>query len=215
MASNGRQRSEPGRREARRRSPDRRNAIIAILLMAAAVLMFIALVSYDPSDEANADVHLTDLFKVFTGDPGARAKADTAHNWLGLVGAILSDFLVKSTIGYAVYCIPVLVMFWGWITLRKGDVRQGVTITNYTLVGALLVSAAFGMLRLILVGSAPRNGMERGCGGLRCFHSGPAAGAGGRSGSAPGRHTDHGCARGRSGHPSDLRPCPKALARRP
>ncbi len=158
MAPNGRQRSEPGKREARRRSPDRRNAIIAILMMAAAVLMFIALVSYDPSDEANTDIHLTDLFKVFTGDPAARAKADTAHNWLGLVGAILSDFLVKSTIGYSVFCIPVLVMFWGWIILRKGDVRQGVTITNYTLIGALLVSAAFGMLRLILVGSAP--GME-------------------------------------------------------
>jgi len=158
MAPNGRQRSEPARREARKRSPDRRDAIIAILMMAAAVLMFIALVSYEPTDEASADIHLTDLLKVFTGDPAARAKADTAHNWLGLVGAILSDFLIKSTIGYSVFCVPVLLMFWGWTILRKGDVRQGVTITNYTLVGALLVSTAFGMLRLILTGNAP--GME-------------------------------------------------------
>jgi S-DNA-T family DNA segregation ATPase FtsK/SpoIIIE len=124
-------------------------------MMAAAVLLFIALVSHDPADEANADIHGTDLLKVFSGDAQARAKADTTQNWLGLIGAVISDFFIKSTIGYAVFALPLLLFFWGWVILRKSDSRPAVIITNYTIVGALLVSASFGMLRLILGDSSP------------------------------------------------------------
>jgi hypothetical protein len=158
MAPRGRQRSESQRGEGKRSSGDRRTAILALLLLAASLLIFLALVSYDAADEANADIHATDLLKVFTGDTAARAKADTAHNWLGLTGAILSDFLIKSTIGYAVFVVPVLMFFWGWVILRKLETRPAVVITNTTLIGSLLVSASFGMLRLILGEDSP--GME-------------------------------------------------------
>lgn len=158
MAAHRRQRAEPQSREGNRSSLDRRIAILAILMIAAAVLLSIALVSHDPADEANADIRATDLLKVFTGDALARAKADTTHNWLGLIGAVISDFFIKSTIGYAVFALPLLLFFWGWVILRKSDIRPAVIITNYTIVGALLVSASFGMLRLILGDSSP--GME-------------------------------------------------------
>jgi len=146
------------RGEGKRSSRGRRSAIFALLLIAASVLIFLALVSYNPADEANADIHATDLLKVFAGDPGARAKADTAQNWLGLSGAILSDFLIKSTIGYAVFVLPVLMLFWGWVILRRLESRPAVAITNTALIGSLLVSASFGMLRLILREDSP--GME-------------------------------------------------------
>jgi S-DNA-T family DNA segregation ATPase FtsK/SpoIIIE len=158
MASRGRQNSESHQREVKKPSTDRRTAILALLLMAAAILIFLALVSYDASDEANADIHATDLLKVFTGDSAARAKADTAHNWLGLGGAILSDVLIKSTIGYAIFVLPVLMLFWGWVIFRKTETRPAVTITNIALIGSLLVSSSFGMLRLILGEDSP--GME-------------------------------------------------------
>jgi S-DNA-T family DNA segregation ATPase FtsK/SpoIIIE len=158
MASRGRQNPESRQREGKKPSADRRTAILALLLMAAAILIFLALVSYDAADEANADIHAADLLKVFTGDSAARAKADTAHNWLGLGGAILSDFLIKSTIGYAVFVLPLLMLFWGWVIFRKAETRPAVTITNIALIGSLLVSSSFGMLRLILGEDSP--GME-------------------------------------------------------
>jgi S-DNA-T family DNA segregation ATPase FtsK/SpoIIIE len=127
-------------------------------MIAAAVLVLLALVSYDPYDEATADVRLTDLVKVLTGDAQARAKADTIHNWLGLAGAILSDTLIKSTIGYSVFVLPLLLAFWGWTILRRSDTRKSVVLTNYAVIAALLVSASFGLLRLLLAPGGP--GME-------------------------------------------------------
>ncbi len=129
---------------------ERKANVIALLMMTSAMLMFLALVSYNAADEANADVQFTDLFKVFSGDPIVKAKADTAQNWLGLVGAIISDFLIKSTVGYSVLCFPVLLMLAGWTILRNGDMRRLIVIVNYTLVSALLLSASFGMIRLIV-----------------------------------------------------------------
>ncbi len=137
------------RRKSSAGASGRKRSILALLLMAFALLVFLALVSYDAGDEAAADVHPSDLLKVFSGDALAQAKADTAHNWLGLVGAIMSDFLIKSTVGYAVFGLPVLLMLYGWTLLRRGDYHRLVVITNYTIMGMLLVSASFGMMRLI------------------------------------------------------------------
>jgi DNA segregation ATPase FtsK/SpoIIIE, S-DNA-T family len=146
------------RRSAGNQDSRRKSAILAVLLIATSLLMFLALISYDPTDEANADIHLTDLFKVFTGDPEVRVKADTAHNWLGLVGAIISDFLIKSTLGYPVFVLPVLLMLFGWNMLRGEDLGRIVRAANYTLIGTILLSTAFGMTRLIV--GADALGME-------------------------------------------------------
>ena len=128
----------------------RKQAILALLLMAMALLLFLALASYDPSDEANADTRVTDLAKLVTGDAQMQARADTTRNWLGLAGAIISDFLVKSTVGYSVLFLPAVLMLFGWTLLRRGDLRKVVVLTNYVIVLALLVSTSFGMLRLMV-----------------------------------------------------------------
>ncbi len=145
------------KRGAPRDSERRRQSIIAILMMTCAVLMFLALASYDAADEANADVRAGDLFKVFTSDPVVKAKADTAQNWLGLVGAVISDILIKSTFGYSIFFLPVLLMYAGWLLIRQADFHRFVIIANYTVIGAVLISSSFGMIRLISGGSP---GME-------------------------------------------------------
>ena len=136
----------------------RRRAIMGILMMVAGLLVLIALVSYDAGDEGAADVHVPDLLKVLTGDPAARAKADVARNGLGLVGAIIADLLIKSTVGYAVFVLPLLMLLWGWNILRKGNLRTTVVLTNYAVISALLVSGTFGMLRILMEPGGP--GME-------------------------------------------------------
>ncbi|HTS00560.1 MAG TPA: DNA translocase FtsK [Bacteroidota bacterium] len=127
----------------------RRGAVAAILLIAAAALVLIAVVTYDAGDESRINLHGSDLSGVLTGDPNVRAAADTVRNGLGLVGALLADLLINDTVGYAVIVLPALLFFWGWTLLRRGSPRSALVVTNYAIVVALLVAAAFGMVRLV------------------------------------------------------------------
>ncbi len=140
-------------RSSAKQGSTRKTSIFALLLMAFAILIFLALVSYDASDEANADLRFTDIYKVFTADPIVKAKADTAHNWLGLVGSMISEFLIKSTIGYSIFSLPFLLMVFGWTILRRKQFHRLFVITNYTLVFSLLLAMVFGMMRVISNGA--------------------------------------------------------------
>jgi S-DNA-T family DNA segregation ATPase FtsK/SpoIIIE len=123
-------------------------------MIVAALLVLIALVTYDAADESH-NVRASDLTGVVTGDQNVRAMADTVHNGLGLVGAILSDFLINATVGYAVVVLPLLILLWGWTILRRGNARSSLVITNYTIVSAVLVSVSFGMIALITAPGGP------------------------------------------------------------
>jgi DNA segregation ATPase FtsK/SpoIIIE, S-DNA-T family len=146
--------SSSTRRADSRKGSSQKKAVVSILMMAAALLLFIAFVSYDVADEG-LGVRFSDLFRAFTSDAEARAKADLVHNALGLAGAWLSNIFIKETIGYAVFVLPFLLGLWGWTILRGRDVVRSVQITNYTLAAALLFSSVFGMSRLIFTDAGP------------------------------------------------------------
>ncbi len=153
MAQPGRLRNTaaaPAKREPSRPRSNRQPAILAILLIASAVLILIALATYTAGDEATAGgVRLSHLWGVLTGDQEAKRLLDTTHNGLGLVGVIVSDFLIRGTVGYSIYAFPVLLLLWGWTILRRSDFRRAIIITNYSIIWAFLISASFGMIRRI------------------------------------------------------------------
>jgi S-DNA-T family DNA segregation ATPase FtsK/SpoIIIE len=126
--------------------------VIGILLLTAGLLTLIALVSYDVADES-LGIRGRDLWGGLAGHPEAQEKADRIHNALGLTGAYLADVLIKFTIGYSVLVLPLLMIFWGWSILRRYREGTAAQISNYLIAGAILVSAAFGMVRLILPAS--------------------------------------------------------------
>jgi len=149
-----RRKSTHGRSETKsksRRSPDagRKLDIIGILMMAAAVLLLLAVISYSPSDESVADLGPGDLLRLFGGDPDIQARADLTKNWLGLVGAILAGFIIRSTVGYFALAFPILLGIWGWHIFRKLDARTLAYYTNYSIVFIFLVASFFGILRLV------------------------------------------------------------------
>jgi DNA segregation ATPase FtsK/SpoIIIE, S-DNA-T family len=145
--------SSPRKVESRRGSGQKK-AVISILMIAGALLLFIALVTYDVADEG-LGVRFSDLFRALSSDAEARAKADLVHNALGLAGAYLSNIFIKDTVGYSVFALPLLLGLWGWTILRGRDLGRVVQITNYTVVAALLISACFGMSRLVFTESGP------------------------------------------------------------
>ncbi|HEY4643396.1 MAG TPA: DNA translocase FtsK 4TM domain-containing protein, partial [Bacteroidota bacterium] len=95
---------------------------------------------------------LTELYKVFTGDELMRLRAESTGNWLGLFGAILSNFLINGTFGYGIITLPLLLFAWGWAMLRGGGHRSLIHLTGYTVLAVLWLSSALGMARVVLPG---------------------------------------------------------------
>lgn len=91
-----------------------RYRIIAVLIAVSAALLLIALLSYTAKDEANAELTMRDVMGVMRGDDALRVKFETTHNWLGLLGAVLSHWFYHATIGIWSLCFPVLMLFWAY-----------------------------------------------------------------------------------------------------
>lgn len=117
-------------------------AFIGILL---SFMMLLCLVSYTSDDQASGDVA---IWKIFTNDPDVAAKAERTHNWLGLLGAIVSNWLINSTIGYAIVVFPVLLMMLLWAYLREKNLQKLIVPTSYTLAFGLLFASINGTIRL-------------------------------------------------------------------
>ncbi len=130
-----------------KKNSHQRSQVFSFLLIGFGIMALLSLMSYAPGDEANGDIRFSDLYKVFTNDPLIQQKSELTSNWLGLFGAILSNFLINGTVGLFSFLVPALMLMWGWTMLRKGDIRRLVYFSNYAIVLALLGAAFFGLLR--------------------------------------------------------------------
>jgi S-DNA-T family DNA segregation ATPase FtsK/SpoIIIE len=81
----------------------RLNELIGLLMLVAAILLLLALVSYRPTDPSLNTV-------------GGYAIGRPAHNWIGLVGAWISDLLLQLE-GITAFCLPLLAGALGWTWL--------------------------------------------------------------------------------------------------
>jgi S-DNA-T family DNA segregation ATPase FtsK/SpoIIIE len=131
--------------------PDERiRHVTAILLILFSVLLLLALVSYTPLDQANADVGARDVVgSMISNNPAISAMADTTENWLGLLGAFIANFLINSTIGYATLAFPVLLGFWGWTIFSGTEYGRATRISLYSLLVLTLVASMFGTMQLV------------------------------------------------------------------
>ncbi|MDI6780089.1 MAG: DNA translocase FtsK [Bacteroidota bacterium] len=131
-----------------RSKTDRKKQILAVLMMLFALLLIIAIFSYSQLDEQYTEVSFFDLFKL-PFDEGLKANAAQVTNALGLVGAIISNILINRTVGYAIVIMPVMLLVWGWVILRKQDWTNTLKLTNYALIIAILFSATMGVTNQI------------------------------------------------------------------
>ena len=85
----------------------RLNEMLGLIVLVAAGLLLLALVSYTPSDPSFNTV-------------GGTAGAHPAHNWTGLVGAYLADLLLQS-LGLAILFVPFMLLRIGvsWMRSRR------------------------------------------------------------------------------------------------
>ena len=90
----------------------RRIRIAAILLGLFAVLLLVALLTYTTRDEINAQLTSRDLLGVVRGDEAVRVRFETTHNWLGLLGALISHWFYTATVGVWSVGLPIMLFFW-------------------------------------------------------------------------------------------------------
>jgi DNA segregation ATPase FtsK/SpoIIIE, S-DNA-T family len=81
----------------------RLNEVTGMVLLVAASLLFLALASYRPTDPSFNTV-------------GAAGRP--VHNWIGVLGASLSDLLLQLE-GVAAFMIPLMLVALGWTWLRS------------------------------------------------------------------------------------------------
>jgi S-DNA-T family DNA segregation ATPase FtsK/SpoIIIE len=98
---------------------NRLNELIGFLCIVTAILVGLALISYSPRDAA---------FNV-----SASGADKLTHNWMGPVGAYMSDLLFQL-FGFAAFLLPVAVGILGWRWCRSQAIdSQAATLTGYVL----------------------------------------------------------------------------------
>ncbi len=112
-------------------------------------LVLLAFVSYTPFDEASASVSFSDFLGLLTADESVRARADVTHNWLGLLGAVISHFFYNNTVGYISLCFPIVGLLWSYRLFTSGVSRRLIRNTGYMVVGSILLAALIGTTQRI------------------------------------------------------------------
>jgi DNA segregation ATPase FtsK/SpoIIIE, S-DNA-T family len=107
------------------------NVFLGMVVTLASILLFLALVTYHPSDPS---------FNTASG-----ADSHTIHNWIGLLGAGLSDVLLQS-FGIVVFLLPVLLAGLGWAWLRSRSAGSAILRWMGLALTMIFMPAMFGLL---------------------------------------------------------------------
>lgn len=128
-------------------SPEKKKKLLGIFLVILALLIFLSILTYSRYDESYFSYKFLDLFG-FGSNPELTNKAATTHNWLGIFGAYVSHFLIRSTIGYFSIIFPVIMFIWGYSILRKiNEYKLALYLSNFLIVMGILLSTFFGMIQ--------------------------------------------------------------------
>jgi S-DNA-T family DNA segregation ATPase FtsK/SpoIIIE len=108
------------------------NEMLGLVVLVAAGLLLLSLISYTPSDPSFNTV-------------GGGAGLHPAHNWTGLVGAYFSDLLLQ-TFGVAVLFVPLVLVRLGVSWMRSRAVGSGAAKTAGLALWLVFAPAAIALL---------------------------------------------------------------------
>jgi DNA segregation ATPase FtsK/SpoIIIE, S-DNA-T family len=126
----------------------RLNEMLGLVVLVAAVLLLLSLVTYNPADPSLNTV-------------GGAAGARPAHNWAGLVGAYTADILLQI-LGVAVLLTPIVMGRIGIAWLRSRPVGSTVVKASGLLMWLVFAPAAIALLpgQMLWRGAIPISGVE-------------------------------------------------------
>ncbi len=126
-------------------SVEKKKKLFGLVLSVLAMLIFLSILSYSSNDTTvllgKDDLNLFNIH-------GEKAnRIISINNWIGIVGAHISYFLIHSTIGFASVIFPVIMFIWGYTILRNDEAKTALYLSNFFIVIGLIFSAFFGLIR--------------------------------------------------------------------
>lgn len=120
----------------------------AFLSLLVLLFLSVSVISYNKSDIERSSVSVKDLFGLFSGEPEILARQATTQNWLGLLGAFLSDLLINKSFGYSVLILLFLGMYISLSLFRRNlDSRKIVFNSLFWILITLFLSGFLGTIR--------------------------------------------------------------------
>ncbi|MGQ9644066.1 MAG: DNA translocase FtsK 4TM domain-containing protein, partial [Ignavibacterium sp.] len=119
---------------------EKKNKIFGLFLILLSVFLFVAIITFNRADEAELTNLFSDIYRSFD------ENVDIG-NWLGVVGAHISLYLIKATLGYFSIVFPILIFIWGTLYFKKFDKRKVIHIFNFLLISAIILASFFGLMR--------------------------------------------------------------------
>jgi DNA segregation ATPase FtsK/SpoIIIE, S-DNA-T family len=117
-------------------SPERKRELLGLIMMVVALLIALAIVSYDVSQNP---------FVTADGPEAVLEPTESPRpNLLGLVGDAVARALVPGFMGYFSLVIPGLLAAWGYVILRHRERGHLTLITALSMLGALAGASMFG-----------------------------------------------------------------------
>ncbi len=127
--------------------PEKKLKLLGLFLGLFSFFLFLSILSYSRYDAFISDYGLFDVFKVFSNNPEFTKKISSIHNWLGIFGAYFSYFLIHKTLGYFSLVFPIIAFIWAVSIVRKQNYSLSIYASNILLIGGILLSTLFGILR--------------------------------------------------------------------
>jgi len=131
----------------KKEKPQHLRQIGAFIGILASLMVLLSIISYSAIDQASGEISLWDIWKIFSNDENILLKAERTQNWLGLFGAVVSNWFINSTIGFAVIIVPFLGFVWSLYLLNEKNLRRKLILTNYTIILAVLFASFAGLLK--------------------------------------------------------------------
>jgi S-DNA-T family DNA segregation ATPase FtsK/SpoIIIE len=118
----------------------KKKKIFGILIILFSIFILLSIISYSRFDKANLSYSFSDFY--------INHKGENILNWLGILGAYVSDFFINSTLGIFSFIFPVLFLAWGGAIFVKISFRKLINTSNFIIISAILLSSFFGILRI-------------------------------------------------------------------
>jgi S-DNA-T family DNA segregation ATPase FtsK/SpoIIIE len=117
--------------------------ILGFFLIIFSIFLILSIVSYSPNDQylLEKNTHIWEIFK--KENP---ASSYNISNWLGIIGVYISGFLVENSFGYFSFFIPMLLIIYGFLWMRKKYVSENIQFSIYSILLMVFLSAFGGLL---------------------------------------------------------------------
>jgi len=122
---------------------DKTKKILGIILILFSIFLLLSIISYDRRDDSYLN-------------------GDEILNWAGIFGAYISNFFIKSTIGYFSIVFPLLFFTFGISFFKRITARILIHSLNFLLLSGIIIASFFGVFRMhynVFAGSYELSGL--------------------------------------------------------